>query len=57
MSNETSVPYYTPEDLKKYWRGGDGIHPNGKSSEVYSYKVEEYMKKAYEDYGLKWDIN
>lgn len=56
MSNETSVPYYTPEDLKKYWRG-DGIHPNGKSSEVYSYKVEEYMKKAYEDYGLKWDIN
>lgn len=57
MSKETSVPYYTPEDLKNYWRSGDGIHPNGKSSEVYSYKIEEYMKKAYEDCGYKWDIN
>ncbi len=55
MSNETSVPYYTPEDLKKYWRGGDGIHPNGKASEIYSFKIGEYMKKAYESYGYKWD--
>ena len=55
MSAETTVPYYTPEDLKKYWRGSDGIHPNGKASEIYSFKIEEYMKKVYESYGYKWD--
>lgn len=54
-SDETTVPYYTTEDLKKYWRKSDGIHPNGKASEIYSFKIEEYMKKAYESYGYKWD--
>lgn len=55
MSDETTVPYYTTEDLKNYWRKSDGIHPNGKASEIYSFKIEEYMKKAYESYGYKWD--
>ncbi len=56
MSAETTVPYYTPEDLKNYWRNSDGIHPNGKASEIYSKKIEEYMKNVYESYGYKWDL-
>ena len=55
MSAETTVPYYTPEDLKNYWRNSDGIHPNGKASEIYSFKIEEYMKKVYESYGYEWN--
>lgn len=56
MSSETTVPYRTSWALKKYWRGSDGIHPNGIASEIYSFKIEEYMKKVYESFGYKWDI-